>query len=96
MIQKVVSTHFARLQGKIDQPHILSLQLQYLRPVSPGRGLITIRDTKLGPGISTVHATVTQDSKDKVLGYVTYDSYRLSSSMHMRVEILIRNIGVPR
>lgn len=47
------------------------MQLSYIRRSDIGKGTLTVKDIKLGARISVIHITLTQNNRDKVIGYIT-------------------------
>ncbi|KAI9658816.1 MAG: hypothetical protein M1831_003842 [Alyxoria varia] len=75
-IQRAVSTHFTLTLASQNQPHCLTLHLEFLRRTSVGHASLTVRDVKLGTRTSTVHVTLSQrehgKEREEVAGYVTH------------------------
>ncbi|MCJ1365866.1 hypothetical protein MMC16_004991 [Acarospora aff. strigata] len=72
----VVRTHFSTTLSKQNQPHTISLHLEFLRRTSAGSVQFTVEDTKLGRQTSTVHVTLKQRDRVEVVGYIS------NSNMH--------------
>jgi hypothetical protein len=77
---KVAHAHFKTTLAKQDQPHTISLHLDFLRRTQTGPALFTVKDTKLGRQASVIHVTLTQGepghAREEVVGYIT------NSNMH--------------
>ncbi|KAI9869993.1 MAG: hypothetical protein M1830_004859 [Pleopsidium flavum] len=67
----VVRTHFSTTLSKQNQPHTITLHLEFLRRTSAGAALFIVQDTKLGRQASTVHVTLKQEDREEVVGYIT-------------------------
>ena len=72
----VVRTHFATTLSPQNQPHTITLHLEFLRRTSAGPAHFTVHDTKIGRQTSTVHVTLRQHDRTEVVGYIT------NSNMH--------------
>ncbi|GAB7366333.1 hypothetical protein MBLNU230_g8133t1 [Neophaeotheca triangularis] len=69
--QQVVRKHFSTTLRKQDQPHTIALHLDFLRRTETGPATFKIKDVKLGRQTSIVHVTLTQNSREEVVGYFT-------------------------
>jgi len=67
----VVRTHFSTTLSQQNQPHTITLHLEFLRRTSAGPAHFTVHDTKLGRQTSTVHVTLRQHDRTEVVGYIT-------------------------
>ena len=72
IILNAISEHFRTTLSKFNQPHTITLHLEFLKPATAGVAFLEIKDTKVGGGTSTIHITLTQKGKEKVAGYATY------------------------
>nr|POE63592.1 hypothetical protein CFP56_04495 [Quercus suber] len=72
VLQRAVKKHFDTTLAKQNQPHTLTLHLDFLRRTEVGNALITIKDVKLGRQTSVVHVTLSQGSREEVVGYITH------------------------
>ena len=68
---RVVSLHFATTLAKQNQPHTVTLHLDFLRRTQVGPATFVVKDVKLGRQTSVVHVTLLQDSREEVVGYIT-------------------------
>ncbi|KAH0399133.1 hypothetical protein KCU89_g6524, partial [Aureobasidium melanogenum] len=70
---RVAELHFATTLAKQNQPHIMSMHLEFLRRTSIGPAQFNVRDVKLGRGTSIIHVTLFQDGGDReeVAAYIT-------------------------
>ena len=90
-ILTTVKLHFDTVLRYYQQPHTITLHLEYLRRTSTGPAIITIQNTKLGRRTSTVHITLIQDTgKDKsatpttcVVGYITQSNVIIESGISL-------------
>lgn len=71
-IQRAVRKHFETTLANQNQPHILTLHLDFLRRTEIGLALITVKDVKLGRQTSIVHVTLSQGDREEVVGYITH------------------------
>lgn len=67
----VVRTHFLTTLSRQNQPHTITLHLEFLRRTSAGPAHFTVHDAKLGRQTSTVHLTLRQHDRTEVVGYIT-------------------------
>ena len=67
----VVRRHFDTTLRKQNQPHTITLHLDFLRRTQVGPGKFTVKDVKLGRQTSIVHVALIQDGRDEVVGYFT-------------------------
>lgn len=72
--QRVAALHFATTLAKQNQPDLITLHLDFLRRTSTGKTLFTVKDVKLGRQTSVLHITLTQGSREEVLGYITHSN----------------------
>jgi len=68
---RVVSLHFATTLAKQNQPHTVTLHLDFLRRTQVGPATFVVKDVKLGRQTSVVHVTLLQDGREEVVGYIT-------------------------
>lgn len=57
-----VKLHFQTTLASYNQPHTITLNLEFLRRTSTGPAIISIQNVKLGRRTSTVHVVLTQTS----------------------------------
>lgn len=58
-----------------NQPDVLSLHLEFLRPCEPRSSIITITPLKVGGAASTIQLQLTQEGKPKVLAMATSTNF---------------------
>ncbi|KAG9572338.1 hypothetical protein KCV04_g16535, partial [Aureobasidium melanogenum] len=70
---RVAQLHFATTLAKQNQPHTMSMHLEFLRRTSIGPAQFNVRDVKIGRGTSIIHVTLFQDGGDReeVAAYIT-------------------------
>ncbi|KAI0009682.1 thioesterase-like superfamily-domain-containing protein [Xylariaceae sp. FL0662B] len=68
---RVAATHFRTTLAAQNQPHTITLHLEFLRRTQEGPATLKVRDVKLGRLTSTVHITLFQDGREEVVGYLT-------------------------
>ncbi|KAI9724385.1 MAG: hypothetical protein M1812_000453 [Candelaria pacifica] len=68
---QVASTHFRTTLSKQNQPHTITLHLEFVRRTQAGAATFEIQDLKLGRQTSTIHVTLTQNNRVEVIGYIT-------------------------
>lgn len=67
----VIRKHFGTTLRKQNQPHTITLHLDFLRRTQVGAATFKVKDVKLGRQTSIVHVTLTQDGREEVVGYIT-------------------------
>jgi len=67
---RVVQTHFNTTLSKQNQPHSMTLHLEFPKRTEVGPANFVIRDVKLGRQTSTVHVSLIQHGKEVVVGYI--------------------------
>jgi hypothetical protein len=70
-IQSVVRKHFDTTLRKQNQPHTITLHLDFLRRTEVGPVDFVIKDIKLGRQASVIHITVSQGDREEIVGYIT-------------------------
>lgn len=68
---RVASTHFRTTRAKQNQPHTITLHLEFLRRTQEGPATFKVKDAKLGRQTSTIHVSLVQDGREEVVGYIT-------------------------
>lgn len=81
-----VNKHFATTLAHLAQPDTMSMQLQFLRRTRAGPAVVTVADVKLGGTVSVVLATLSQDGRDEVQGFVTHMDFSASSGLSIPTE----------
>ncbi|KAF9886355.1 hypothetical protein FE257_011500 [Aspergillus nanangensis] len=73
ILHRLATDHFHRSHPKQhhSRPAPINLQLQYVRRSDIGPAALHVRDVKLGARISLIHVTLSQNNREKVVGYVT-------------------------
>lgn len=71
MVLCTISEHFQQTLKHLDQPDTLTIHLEYLRTATVGGADVIVKDVKLGLHTSTVHISLSQGGKEKVVGYAT-------------------------
>ncbi|KAI1767761.1 thioesterase-like superfamily-domain-containing protein [Hypoxylon sp. FL1150] len=80
---RVAATHFNTTLAAQNQPHTISLHLEFLRRTQEGAGTLTVRDVKLGRQTSTVHISLSQDGREEVVGYLTRSNMHTESGVSL-------------
>ncbi|KAM0721908.1 hypothetical protein Q7P37_002833 [Cladosporium fusiforme] len=68
---RVVSLHFSTTLAAQNQPHTLTLHLDFLRRTQVGPAIFRVKDVKLGRQTAVVHVTLFQEGREEVVGYIT-------------------------
>ncbi|KAF2740344.1 hypothetical protein EJ04DRAFT_572190 [Polyplosphaeria fusca] len=71
VILQVVSTHFSTALASQNQPHTITLHVEFLRRTSAGPAIFKVEDVKLGRQTSIVHVHLSQGGRDEVVAYAT-------------------------
>jgi acyl-CoA thioesterase len=69
--------HFGTTLAHLNQPHALTIHIEFLRRTSAGPGIFTVQDLKLGSTISTVHISLSQldasnNYRQEVVAFVSH------------------------
>ncbi|KAF2405501.1 hypothetical protein EJ06DRAFT_28209 [Trichodelitschia bisporula] len=67
---RVASAHFATTLRAQNQPHTMTMHLEYPRRTEVGPAIFKVKDVKLGRQTSTIHITLTQHGREEVLAYI--------------------------
>ncbi|KAI9868600.1 MAG: hypothetical protein M1813_004450 [Trichoglossum hirsutum] len=68
---QTASQHFATTLRAQNQPHTITLHLDFLRRTRAGPARFAVKDVKLGRQTSVIHITLVQDDHEEVVGYLT-------------------------
>lgn len=71
LLWKAISEHFRSTLAEYAQPDTVAMHVELLRPAPVGEGFVRIKDVRLGKGSSTVHVSLEQGGKERVVGYAT-------------------------
>ena len=66
MIAHTVQQHFNTTLKDYDQPDSFNMDIMFLRPVTAGKAELEVNDSKLGPGVSTTHVTLSQGASRSI------------------------------
>ena len=66
-----IKQHFASTLLGFKQPHTFDLHLTFLRPSTAGPAVVNLEEKKVGGKISTVHVSLVQGVKLRVVGYAS-------------------------
>jgi hypothetical protein len=73
--------HFHTTLLSQNQPHSMALHLEFLRRTEIGFALFTVKDLKIGRQTSVISITLTQNSREEVLGYITNTNMNAESGV---------------
>lgn len=76
---QVAKTHFSTTLAKQNQPHSITLHLEFVRRTEVGEATFIVRDVKLGRLASTIHISLFQNGREEVLGYFIHANIPLES-----------------
>jgi hypothetical protein len=71
---RVATLHFATTLSAQNQPHTLTLHLDFLRRTQTGPATFHVKDVKLGRQTSVIHITLLQETREEVVGYITHSN----------------------
>ncbi|KAK7721880.1 hypothetical protein SLS63_009405 [Diaporthe eres] len=63
--------HFSKTLSRQNQPHTITLHLEFVRRTEVGPATFKVRDVKVGRLTSTVHISLFQNGREEVIGYLT-------------------------
>ncbi|KAF2098600.1 hypothetical protein NA57DRAFT_39122 [Rhizodiscina lignyota] len=67
----VASKHFSTTLAKQNQPHTMTLHLEFMRRTQKGPATFKVKDMKLGRQASVIHVSLVQDGREEVVGYLS-------------------------
>lgn len=67
----MAKTHFSQTLSGQNQPHTITLHLEFVRRTEVGPATFKVRDVKVGRLTSTVHVSLFQNGREEVIGYLT-------------------------
>lgn len=76
---QVAKTHFASTLSKQNQPHTITVHLEFVRRTQVGPATFKVRDIKLGRQTSTIHIALVQNGREEVLGYFIHANMPLEA-----------------
>lgn len=68
---QVAKTHFSKTLSSQNQPHTITLHLEFVRRTEVGPATFKVRDVKVGRLTSTIHVSLFQNGREEVIGYLT-------------------------
>lgn len=71
LLWKVIAEHFRSSLASYDQPDTIAMHVELLRPAPLGKAEVKVKDVRLGKGSSSVHVSLEQGGKERVVGYAT-------------------------
>ncbi|KAI1415438.1 thioesterase-like superfamily-domain-containing protein [Hypoxylon sp. FL1857] len=81
---RVAAAHFRTTLATQNQPHTISLHLEFLRRTQEGSATLVVRDVKLGRQTSTIHVALSQDDRDEVVGYLTQSNMDTETGLSLK------------
>ena len=70
MIANTAQQHFNTTLKDRHQPHSFNMHITFLRPVTAGKTVLEVKDSRLGPGVSITQVTLSQGGKERVSAFV--------------------------
>lgn len=83
---RAAATHFRTTLAAQNQPHTISLHLEFLRRTQEGPATLVVRDVKLGRQTSTIHVTLSQDGREEVVGFLTQSNMDTESGLSLTTQ----------
>ncbi|KAI1504528.1 thioesterase-like superfamily-domain-containing protein [Biscogniauxia marginata] len=68
---RVAALHFRTTLASQNQPHTMTVHVEFVRRTQTGPATVAVRDVKLGRQTSTIHVTLTQNGREEVVAYIT-------------------------
>lgn len=68
---QVAKAHFSTTLVSQNQPHTITLHLDFVRRTQVGPAHFTVKDVKVGARTSIIHIALSQDDREEVVGYIT-------------------------
>ncbi|KAI2611898.1 thioesterase-like superfamily-domain-containing protein [Hypoxylon sp. NC1633] len=87
---RVAADHFRTTLATQNQPHTISLHLEFLRRTQCGPAMLAVRDIKLGRQTSTIHVELSQDGRQEVVGYLTQSNMDAESGLSLKTPWLLQ------
>ncbi|KAI5862635.1 thioesterase-like superfamily-domain-containing protein [Durotheca rogersii] len=82
-ILSATTTHFRTTLAAQNQPHTISLHVDFLRRTQGGPATLTIREVKLGRQTSIVHVALSQNGRDEVVAHATHSNMDVESGLSL-------------
>lgn len=83
---RVAATHFSTTLAAQNQPHTISLHIEFLRRTQEGAATLTVRDVKLGRQTSTIQVSLSQEGREEVVGYLTRSNIDTESGLSLKTQ----------
>lgn len=71
LLWKTIGEHFGSTLASYAQPDTVAMHVELLRPAPVGEAVVRVKDMRLGKASSTVHVSLEQGGKERVVGYAT-------------------------
>ncbi|KAI2780517.1 thioesterase-like superfamily-domain-containing protein [Daldinia loculata] len=81
---RVAATHFRTTLAAQNQPHAVSLHVEFLRRTQEGSATLVVRDVKLGRQTSTIHIALSQEGREEVVGYLTHSNLATETGLSLK------------
>ncbi|XXG98029.1 hypothetical protein Hte_004346 [Hypoxylon texense] len=92
---RVAATHFRTTLAAQDQPHTVSLHIEFLRRTQEGAATLVVRDVKLGRQTSTVHISLSQEGREEVVGYLTHSNIDAETGISLKTRWILQPAPPP-
>ncbi|OTA83892.1 hypothetical protein M434DRAFT_400595 [Hypoxylon sp. CO27-5] len=91
----VAAVHFRTTLAAQNQPHTISLHLEFLRRTQEGSATLVVRDVKLGRQTSTIHVALSQDGLEEVVGYLTQSNMDTETGLSLKTSWSLHPYPLP-
>ncbi|KAI1774844.1 thioesterase-like superfamily-domain-containing protein [Hypoxylon cercidicola] len=92
---RVAATHFRTTLATQNQPHTISLHVEFLRRTQEGAATLVVRDVKLGRQTSTIHVSLLQEGREEVVGYLTHSNMDTESGLSLKTRWILQPAPPP-
>lgn len=82
----VASMHFRTTLAKQNQPHTITLHIEFLRRAEVGPANFSVRDVKLGQQTSTIQIILTQRGREEAVCLVTNSNLHTETGLTLSTE----------
>ncbi|KAK8158990.1 thioesterase-like superfamily-domain-containing protein [Phyllosticta citrichinensis] len=83
---QVAAAHFRTTLARQNQPHTITLHLEFLRRTQEGPAVFTVQDLKLGRQTSNIHVSLSQGGREAVVGYLTNSNLHAEEGISLETD----------
>ncbi|KAI0160832.1 thioesterase-like superfamily-domain-containing protein [Hypoxylon sp. FL1284] len=92
---RVAATHFRTTLAAQNQPHTISLHVEFLRRTQEGAATLAVRHVKLGRQTSTIHLSLLQEGREEVVGYLTHSNLDAEDGLSLTTRWALQPLPPP-